>query len=225
MTPRNTYHHKKLRSKLLETAAEMISTAGLENLTIRALSDRVGVSRTALYRHFTDKAALLSAIAEDGFRNLTARYRVINRDRSIDAETRLHMIGIEYLGFAVKNPGQYRLMFGHEIVQQKRSPELIEAAGETFSELLAAVRAFQQERVATPDDPLPLAHLAWVVVHGLSSLIIDGQIQTIDQSSSLPTLLSNKNVQPSENIRQSTLFAERILHDFLEMISRAHSGR
>lgn len=201
----------------------MISTMGLEKLTIRALSHRVGVSRTALYRHFADKAALLSAIGEDGFRKLTARYQRINADPSLDALSRLHMIGIEYLEFAVKNPGQYRLMFGHEIIQQKRSPELIEAARETFNEFLLAVRAFQRERAVTPRDPLSLAHLAWIAVHGLSTLMIDGQVQIIDDSFGLPALLGNENAQHSEDVGQSMRFAMRTLRDFVEMVSHSAS--
>lgn len=202
----------------------MISTVGLDKLTLRALSRRVGVSRTALYRHFADKTALLSAIGEDGFRKLTARYRRINSDPSLDALTRLHMIGTEYLEFAVKNPGQYRLMFGHEIMRQKRSPELIEAARETFNEFLPAVRAFQEERADTPKDPLSLAHLAWIVAHGLSSLMIDGQVQIIDESPGLPTLLGNEDAQPSDDVLRSKGFAVRTLRDFLEMISHSGSG-
>ena len=80
----------------------MISSDGLDKLTIRSLSRRVGVSRTALYRHFADKAALLSALGADGFRKLTERYRLINSDPSLDALTRLRMIGTEYLKFAIR---------------------------------------------------------------------------------------------------------------------------
>jgi AcrR family transcriptional regulator len=223
MKPQNTYHHGNLRSELLETAAEMISTVGLEKLTVRALSQRVGVSRTALYRHFADKAALLSAIGEDGFRKLTVRYRSINSDSSLDAVTRLHQIGIEYLEFAVKNPGQYRLMFGHEIMRQKRSPGLTEAARGTFNEFLTAVRAFQLERAAVPEDPLSLAHLAWIVIHGLSSLMIDGQLQIIGESHGLPTLLGAEHARSSVDVRQRMDFPVKTLRDFLELVSRTGS--
>src|SRR5918994_6836440 len=64
------YHHGDLRRALLEEAARTIEHEGVGGLTLRAVGERLGVSRTALYRHFTDKAALLSAVARDGFRML-----------------------------------------------------------------------------------------------------------------------------------------------------------
>ena len=57
---RARYHHGNLRETLVSAAAEITAEAGLESLTLRMLSERVGVSRTAPYRHFADKAALLA---------------------------------------------------------------------------------------------------------------------------------------------------------------------
>ena len=60
------YHHSDLRSTLVEAAAAMIAETGVAGVTMRGLAQRVGVSRTAPYRHFADKAALLAAVAEEG---------------------------------------------------------------------------------------------------------------------------------------------------------------
>ena len=48
----------------------VIQAQGVEMLTLRAVGERLGVSRTALYRHFADKSALLAAVAREGFRTL-----------------------------------------------------------------------------------------------------------------------------------------------------------
>src|SRR5690349_8961587 len=64
------YHHGDLRRALLEEAVRTIRDEGEAALTLRAVGARLGVSRTALYRHFADKSALLNAVAEDGFRRL-----------------------------------------------------------------------------------------------------------------------------------------------------------
>ena len=61
--PRDRYHHGDLRRALLDEALRTIQDDGVEGLTRRAIGVRLGVSRTALYRHFTDKRALLSAVA------------------------------------------------------------------------------------------------------------------------------------------------------------------
>src|SRR5690242_5384754 len=64
------YHHGNLRRALLDEALATIRTEGVEGVTLREIGARVGVSRTALYRHFADKRALLAAVATEGFRML-----------------------------------------------------------------------------------------------------------------------------------------------------------
>jgi AcrR family transcriptional regulator len=58
------YHHGDLRRALLEEAVRTIRDDGASALTLRAVGARLGVSRTALYRHFADKSALLNAVSE-----------------------------------------------------------------------------------------------------------------------------------------------------------------
>src|SRR3954454_4575799 len=64
------YHHGNLRRALLDEALATIKAEGVEGLTLREIGARLGVSRTALYRHFADKRALLTAVATEGFRTL-----------------------------------------------------------------------------------------------------------------------------------------------------------
>ena len=70
MDSKDKNQYGDLRLRLLRTASEIISKEGLKKLTMRALSNQVGVSRTAPYRHFENKDALLLAIAEEGFNEL-----------------------------------------------------------------------------------------------------------------------------------------------------------
>ena len=58
---------------LVREAARTIRTDGVEAVTLRDVGRRLGVSRTALYRHFADKAALLAAVAREGFQALLTR--------------------------------------------------------------------------------------------------------------------------------------------------------
>src|SRR5918992_1101103 len=67
---RRPYHHGNLRRALLDETLATIRTEGVEGVTLRDIGARLGVSRTALYRHFTDKRALLAAVATEGFATL-----------------------------------------------------------------------------------------------------------------------------------------------------------
>lgn len=184
------YHHGNLRPKLLKTAAEMISQEGLESVTMRSLSQKIGVSRTAAYRHFKNKTSLLCAIAEDGFTKLTRRLKRINTTVSKDSFARFQQIGLQYIEFAIEFPGYYRLMFGHAIIAEKRTSELRQAAQTTFDELLKSIEVCQKENRLKQNDPLLLANTVWAWAHGLSMLLIDRQIDITEQMQVLPTLLT-----------------------------------
>lgn len=203
----------ELRGQLLKAASEIISKEGLKKLTMRALCHRVGVSRTAPYRHFVNKDALLFAIAEEGFKELTRRYQEINRDQSLDALSRLQNIGLAYIAFAIHNPGAYRLMFGQEITQHRRSEELGSAARETFKEFLKAVEAFQDEQTGTVGDESTVASYFWAAVHGLATLLLDGQIQVSGENVGLPTLLSETRPDPTGNVQAMIDFSAQALRN------------
>ena len=68
-TPKKrAYHHGDLERSLIEEALTVIREEGVQALTLRGVGSRLGVSRTALYRHFDDKEALLARVAAEGFK-------------------------------------------------------------------------------------------------------------------------------------------------------------
>jgi AcrR family transcriptional regulator len=64
---KGAYHHGDLERALVEAALRTIRLEGVQGLTLRGVGAQLGVSRTALYRHFEDKAALVARVALEGF--------------------------------------------------------------------------------------------------------------------------------------------------------------
>jgi AcrR family transcriptional regulator len=173
----STYHHGDLRAALLVEAAAMIADGGAASLTMRAIGQRVGVSRAAPYRHFPGKAALLVAVAAAGFDRLGDRVRAVGADGSQPGIEQMRRIGEEYVHFALENPAHYRLMYGKESLAREELPELREAANALFEHFVTVIEAHQQTGLIKRQDARALAYVAWSAVHGLASLLIDGQIQ------------------------------------------------
>src|SRR5918992_6056291 len=121
--PRRTYHHGNLRRALLDEALATIRAEGVEALTLREIGGRLGVSRTALYRHFADKRALLTAVATEGFRMLREQLVAAWED-SGRGDAAFHAMGIAYVRFAVDNPAHYRVIFGGVVDPGGKEPEL-----------------------------------------------------------------------------------------------------
>ncbi len=66
------YHHGDLRPALIEEGLRLIAEGPADVLSLRELARRVGVSATAVYRHFPDKGALMAALAAQGLMLLGA---------------------------------------------------------------------------------------------------------------------------------------------------------
>ena len=173
--PPRSYHHGNLRRALLDEALATIRTEGVEGVTLRDIGGRLGVSRTALYRHFADKRALLAAVATEGFRRLREQL-VAAWEHGGRGDAAFHAMGVAYVRFAVDNPAHYRVIFGGFVDPGATDPELVTEAQGAFQALVDAVVALQRDGVLLDDDPVHMATYVWTLVHGIAMLAIDGQL-------------------------------------------------
>jgi AcrR family transcriptional regulator len=169
------YHHGDLRRALIDQALRTIDEHGVEALTLRSVGEALGVSRTALYRHFPDKQTLVAAVAREGFRAL--RLALVDAwERAGRGQAGFQAMGEAYLQFAMTHPAHYRVMFGRFVESGACDPALIQEAQGAFQALVDAIVDQQHERLVRNDDPIMLARFVWSVVHGIAMLTIDGQL-------------------------------------------------
>ncbi len=179
--PRHAYHHGNLRQALVDQAVQTIRADGVEALTLRDVGVQLRVSRTALYRHFADKQALLAAVATEGFRTfrmaLSTAWDGAGRGRAGFLAQ-----GGAYIRFALDNPSHYRVMFGGYVSKDDRESELAREGEAAFRVLVDALIELQQQRLVRPGDALKLALFVWASVHGTAMLAIGGQLRRPDAS-------------------------------------------
>jgi len=166
---RATYHHGDLRQALLDHACDLLETEGAEGLSLRGVAARSGVSHNAPYRHFRDRAALLSAVAERGFQDLT--------DKMLAATAGDPLAGIAhaYLSFARDRPQMYRLMFASEAVRAAPGPDprLRATSRLTFEAVRSAVGKSLE---GGGGEGRGVAAMVWAPLHGLALLLIENRI-------------------------------------------------
>ena len=179
----SSYHHGNLRAALLAEASSMLAEGGPAAVTLRALAEKTGVSRTAPYRHFDSKDALLEAVAAEGFARLQTLIRKLADgipDNATPADMRAHFerVGAAYVRFADRYPQHYRLMYGSNALARAEHPALHDAAESAYDGLVALIQGAQALGALRPDPPAEqMAYAAWGLVHGLASLLVDGQIE------------------------------------------------
>jgi len=174
--PNRPYHHGNLRRGLLDEALATIRAEGVDGLTLREIGARLGVSRTALYRHFADKRALLAAVATEGFRTLRQQL-VTAWEEGGRKRAAFESMGVAYVRFAVANPAHYRVMFGGFVDPEACEPELAAEAAGAFQALVDALNVLQRDAIVRADDTVKMARFVWAVVHGVAMLGIDGQLR------------------------------------------------
>ena len=171
------------RSRILVEASALFVEQGLFAFSMRKLAERVGVTATAIYRHFESKVALIGAVCNQGF-TLFAAYlwRALEEKAPLARLTRTRE---EYVRFALEHAHFYRTMFMTSGLSLgwEHMPELNRNwAQGTFQFLVDRVRECQDAGALKPGDPRSLALQLWAHGHGLASLWLAGQLGELEEA-------------------------------------------
>lgn len=166
------YHHGNLKAALLDAGLALLEQRSLEEVHVREAARVVGVSATAVYRHFPDRHSFMNALAHIGAERLAAVMIRVSSDAG-DGLAGLNAAGKAYVRFALDNPALFRLLssrlpsadpFGHQL--------------EAVSSPLRFIRGLVTDLLPTSAGEERRALLVlqtWSVVHGLAILLLDGQ--------------------------------------------------
>ncbi|WP_280308127.1 TetR/AcrR family transcriptional regulator [Nocardia neocaledoniensis] len=165
-TSNTPYHHGDLPTALVRAAIELLEEDGAAELSLRAAARRAGVSTAAPYRHFTDKDALLSAVAAVGYRELAADLAAACATPTTAED--FTAVAIAYIRFALNRPGLFRTMFAEPC--DPSSPERLAAT----TAIHEYVRSIVREAFPGADEEA-LATALWSMVHGLAFLYLHGK--------------------------------------------------
>lgn len=157
----------EIKTRIVAAARALYFERGPDAVTMRAVAERVGVTATALYRHFADKEALLREVVGEGSRLLGSHlFRALEAPTPLE---RLRATAMAYLDFALAQPQAYRTLFEPAPHDDDASPvHLQRAAVSRF--LRDRVREAMDAGVVAEGDPDGAALTLWSMLHGLASL-------------------------------------------------------
>jgi AcrR family transcriptional regulator len=166
-----SYHHGDLRSAVVAEGLRLLQDREAESLSLREISRNVGVSATALYRHFPDKASLLEALAEAGYAQLAREQAAA---AAVGGASGFAAMGQAYVRFALANPALFRLIF---VAKSPHAHPFQDAPKGTAASLLQKGVAELMDPDAPAEARFATMLRAWSLVHGLAMLILDGQVE------------------------------------------------
>lgn len=172
------YHHGNLKETLLEAAEAELAANGIEQISLRAIAKRAGVSHAAPAHHFGDVNGMLTALAARGFDMFIAAQEARQTRAASDPEAQLTAAGLGYVDFALANPALFRLMFSSKRPDFD-DPTLSAVARQAFDKLVEGVSAARTG--ASQSEAAIIADVAsvWSMVHGLADLLISERLKSL----------------------------------------------
>ena len=160
----------RLRDELVDAASALLAESGdMDQLSLRGVARRAGVSAPSVYRHFPDVEHLTVAVMERRFPELAAA--IAEARRGVDDPRRALLAGcLAYCRFALDHPGHYRVMFDTRMT----APIQSETGRRLFEGLARNIEAcFDPGEGDGKEDATELAGLLWTSLHGIVALRIN----------------------------------------------------
>jgi AcrR family transcriptional regulator len=171
----------ELRERILECALDLYLEHGLKGLSMRHVGDRLGVSATAIYRHYRNKEDLVHNVIGEAvkvfgsylFRALSAK----------TAEERYRKSGEAYLDFALEKSKYYDVIFivPSQLGEAALPEELHQSSMATFQFLVDRVQECMESGYFRKDDAFSVAMTIWAHAHGLVSIYL-GRKSPMDEA-------------------------------------------
>jgi AcrR family transcriptional regulator len=181
-----SYHHGNLREALVQAGVQLARTGGPSAVLLRAASREAGVSHNAAYRHFANQEDLVAAVAKRCMAELgtlmTARMEAVTARGAVRrSEAMLEAIGRAYIDFARREPGWFRTAFSSARAHTAAAePELGDEVS-PFAILNRALDRMVEVGALTPQRRRGAEYAAWSLVHGISSLLLDGPLRDLPE--------------------------------------------
>ena len=164
------YHHGNLRNALIGAGLELINTEGEENLSLRKVALKCGVSNAAPYAHFNSKDEFIAAIQQHIMDLFTSTLEQ-TVEMYADTPNILLMLGTAYVKFFYKNPLYFDFLFSRKNIQINLS---LDCAGEKETPPLKILKQIATQtfrKIDMPESVMQNKIIAmWALVHGLSAI-------------------------------------------------------
>jgi AcrR family transcriptional regulator len=157
-----------LKEACLRAAREAIAEQGVEQLSLREVARRLGVSHQAPYRHYPSRDHLLVEVMRRCFRDFAAY--LDDRGAHPDPRQDLGALGARYLQYAAAHAVEYRLMFGTPWPPIGEELGLATDAVHAFDVLRRVLRRIHGEQAAVRRRVDLDAMFIWSNMHGMATI-------------------------------------------------------
>ncbi|MFD9591738.1 TetR/AcrR family transcriptional regulator [Kitasatospora sp. NPDC059973] len=169
---RSSYHHGSLPTALVAAALALLDEEGQAKVTMREVARRAGVSPGAPFRHFPDRQALLTELADQVLADFE-RWQLAEIRRSEGPA--MKAMGLGFVRYTIHHPHRFELVRSR-VFTASRQPELRERLAGIDEALTGFIVADQEAGRLRPGDPALVGLAGQALVYGLAQMILDGYL-------------------------------------------------
>jgi AcrR family transcriptional regulator len=166
--------------RIASAALEILAAEGSGGVTIRRVAGEVGLSPMAIYRHYADREALLTSVADKRFVELASECR--DKPHHGQPTELIEASLSSLLDFALQEPHVYDCLFLEPRRSARQFPAgFVAGASPTFTILADLVEHAMAEHVLADADPWEVAFGLAAIVHGLVQLERGGRLSLSEE--------------------------------------------
>jgi AcrR family transcriptional regulator len=200
---------REMRRLIIDSAMQLFIEKGMDNVSIRAIADKIEYSPGSIYSYFKDKGEIIHAIHTEGFEKLYTLQKTL--DDVKNPVDKLAQMGRLYMKFALENKDYYDLMFIAKGVAEKiNEKQEWEVGNRSYEYLRDTVKDCVEQGYINDPNVDAVTFGIWGFVHGMAALIIRGRCammpdefieQTVNGSLHFiyTHLITNNKEQPANN--------------------------
>ena len=177
---KKSYHHGNLRQVLIETTLQLVAEVGPENVTLRTVAKLAGVSSGAPFRHFADRCALMTAVAEDAQLRLQEEIAAsLEKAKRKNPLLRFRAIGEAYLRWAIRNPSHFKVISDRRLINFEGSASLVRSNEELLAEMTRLLTEAHEQGLLPGIEVAQFLLAGRALVYGLSRRFSDGHFPSM----------------------------------------------
>jgi AcrR family transcriptional regulator len=162
------------RACILRAARKLFDEKGLEQLSLRSVAKRVGITPMAIYRHFESKQALVDALVLDGLAQWSARVDALPPAKGF---TKLKQISEAFLDFALKEPRRFEAAFLIHSKKARRYPgDFVAGRSPAGKVQIEAIEQAMADGILRADSAIEIMMTNAALSQGLVTLYRAGRI-------------------------------------------------
>jgi AcrR family transcriptional regulator len=161
---------------ILAAARLLLDEGGATAVSMRKVAEKVGVTAMAIYRHYPDREALLNALADQGFAELSKA--VLTSVPPGPVMDRMAAVLENHLDFALGHPHLFELMFLARRPGARQFPHDFEAGLSPTANLFADIlrQGIAEGLFRAGEDIWEITFETGALIQGLVMLYLGGRI-------------------------------------------------